>query len=822
MVVICCCVVSSMATVAHAEPANLTAQEQAMRQGLPDSDGPVFAPIYYVAPWIHATERTKPGGTTGSLLSKDQIRTMLQQTRPSRLMVGPIVNGGFESGDFTGWTQIGNLGSLSPSVCGTAHAPDEIVVSPGLDAYANNDPCIDHVFEQTKAARLGDDFAWGNDPNNEPKCSLIEQDVVIPTGTTHFSFSYAVLAQNPGHGFGQDPYFEVKVTDQTAATTVYDVLDYTTSFNPGNPCNPWCGGQPGIVYRCWKTVDLDLSAINGHTVRLSLKASDCSPSGHWCEVFVDGASVNPCPDALGPDAAPLAASCALDPAGAGTFCAHLTWNAPSDPTNTLDPNTNDCVAGTGPAAVYDIRYSTSPIVTDADFNAATQAIGEPAPAAPGTAESFDVCGLAAGTYYFAMRSQDATGNKSTVSTASATVCTPNHPPVALCKDVTIEANANCQGVVAAADVDNGSYDPDGDPTTITITPPGPYSLGSTPVVLTISDGSLDDTCHATVTVTDKTKPTITVTPSVDVLWPPNHKMVPIHFTVVTSDACSGSCTNGVTVKLISATSNEPDNGLGDGDFPNDIQDATLGTADFDVLVRRERSGTGTGRIYTFCYEATDCNGNKQTGCATVGVPHDQSGRGVVVVNVSDVSMVLYGAPWAKARSIDPGTVSWGNGDFRQAPISDTPTYEDVDGDYIEDAVYTLSQQDAMGVTSSKNAGLGVYARWSNGGSWYQANLDPEAVTGVAGKFIPTQFAASVRPNPAIGKADIVYALPKDTHVRLSIFDVTGRELARLVDGDRSAGEYTAHWRPSLPVGGIYLYRLQAGARRIEGRFALIR
>jgi hypothetical protein len=44
--------------------------------------------------------------------------------------------------------------------------------------------------------------------------------------------------------------------------------------------------------------------------------------------------------------------------------------------------------------------------------------------------------------------------------------------------------------------------------------------------------------------------------------------------------------------LVSVTSNEPDNGLGDGDQPNDIQGFALGTPSTSGLLRAERAITG--------------------------------------------------------------------------------------------------------------------------------------------------------------------------------------------------------------------------------------
>ncbi|MCP4581782.1 MAG: HYR domain-containing protein [candidate division Zixibacteria bacterium] len=80
----------------------------------------------------------------------------------------------------------------------------------------------------------------------------------------------------------------------------------------------------------------------------------------------------------------------------------------------------------------------------------------------------------------------------------------NGPPIALCQNITIYADYECQ---AFADIDNGSYDPDDDPITIEQEPDGPYPLGQTSVSLIVTDdGELADTCQAIVTVSDTTSP----------------------------------------------------------------------------------------------------------------------------------------------------------------------------------------------------------------------------------------------------------------------------------------------------------------------------
>lgn len=120
-------------------------------------------------------------------------------------------------------------------------------------------------------------------------------------------------------------------------------------------------------------------------------------------------------------------------------------------------------------------------------------------------------------------------------------------------------------------------------------------------------------------VVDTTPPVIRLHVTPDVIWPPNHKMVPIHSVVEASDVCSPE----VVVQLVSVTSSEPDNGTGDGNFPNDIQGVNAGTADVDFLVRAERKGNGPGRVYTATYGATDGADNSTEALATIRVPHDQ-------------------------------------------------------------------------------------------------------------------------------------------------------------------------------------------------------
>jgi uncharacterized protein len=106
-----------------------------------------------------------------------------------------------------------------------------------------------------------------------------------------------------------------------------------------------------------------------------------------------------------------------------------------------------------------------------------------------------------------------------------------------------------------------------------------------------------------------------VSVSPPVLWPPNHKMVTVTVNYDLQNVCT---VDPVTVNL-SVSSNEPVNGLGDGDTAPDwiIVDT------HHVQLRAERSGIGTGRVYTITITATDSRGNVSTQTVTVTVPLNQ-------------------------------------------------------------------------------------------------------------------------------------------------------------------------------------------------------
>lgn len=119
----------------------------------------------------------------------------------------------------------------------------------------------------------------------------------------------------------------------------------------------------------------------------------------------------------------------------------------------------------------------------------------------------------------------------------------NHPPVAQCKNIQVSAGANCQATITAAQIDNGSFDPDaGDSIAArALDSSGPFALGPHNVTLTVTDthGS-SSSCMATVTVVDTTPPVITCPPNITAKPNAlNDPCVVVNFaTPVATDNCS--------------------------------------------------------------------------------------------------------------------------------------------------------------------------------------------------------------------------------------------------------------------------------------------
>ncbi|NMO16146.1 hypothetical protein HPC49_10715 [Pyxidicoccus fallax] len=203
----------------------------------------------------------------------------------------------------------------------------------------------------------------------------------------------------------------------------------------------------------------------------------------------------------------------------------------------------------------------------------------------------------------------------------AVPCSTNQEPVAVCEDVTVVADAACQ---APASIDAGSRDPDGQPGPFTAvqSPQGPFTVGSTPVHLTVSDGASSSTCSATVTVVDATAPTPGASRG-RVLAPSaisGHVVIPLsECALPATDNCGGTLDLGEAGTILRVTSDEPNDALSLLRVVT-CEDIELSADRKSARVRAEAALLGNGRVYTFTYSVSDASGNASIGTCRVSVP----------------------------------------------------------------------------------------------------------------------------------------------------------------------------------------------------------
>lgn len=111
-------------------------------------------------------------------------------------------------------------------------------------------------------------------------------------------------------------------------------------------------------------------------------------------------------------------------------------------------------------------------------------------------------------------------------------------------------------------------------------------------------------------------------------------------------------------------------------------------------------------------------------------------------------------------------------------------------------------------------------------SWFVITL--ESLNTNSGNHFPEAFSLSNNyPNPFNPVTRIDFELPVACHVRLSIFDIRGREIKILENSRRLPGVYSSIWDGTDNGGhsvgtGLYLYRLDAGGFNQTGKMLLLK
>ena len=215
----------------------------------------------------------------------------------SLAFAGSFVNGGFESGDFTGWTQgagCWNHGSGCAPLSPYPLTPSDFlpggqyyqigynasaVVTSYLDPLTDNK--LNSVYSGTYAARVNDSY-------NNWSVSVISQTVKNYTDPNIY-FAWAAVLQ-ASHGPTDSDNFTLILNDDTKGTVLYLV-----SYNSATNGSIFTESTSGWFYTAWQVQQLDVSALQGDDFTLTLLGSDCPYGGHAGYVYLDGFGAAPPP-----------------------------------------------------------------------------------------------------------------------------------------------------------------------------------------------------------------------------------------------------------------------------------------------------------------------------------------------------------------------------------------------------------------------------------------------------------------------------------------------------------------------------------------------
>jgi len=115
---------------------------------------------------------------------------------------------------------------------------------------------------------------------------------------------------------------------------------------------------------------------------------------------------------------------------------------------------------------------------------------------------------------------------------------------------------------------------------------------------------------------------------------------------------------------------------------------------------------------------------------------------------------------------------------------------------------------------------GNYEYWVSAVDYNGNESDPSEVVSVlldvdVAIELPTEFALKQNyPNPFNPSTQIQYAVPSDANVTIAIYDLMGRKVRTLVNGNVSAGYHTAMWNATNDLGqpvaaGMYIYTISS-------------
>lgn len=235
-------------------------------------------------------------------MKKSVLSVAISMALAGSAYANTFVNGGFENGDLSGWSQGGGCWGAgtfgTPPSWGCVQAPPNVpytgaalpldpaqftgtpnntIMTVGLDPITG----AQRVFNGSYSVRV-------NDSINNYGVSVLKQSVTSYTDNFLYFAWNAVLESS--HGLTDSDYFALTLRDDTTGNDIVTrAYSSAGSIGSGTTGVTWTNFS-GWYSSGWVTETIDLASLGavGHDLTLLLMASDCPYGGHAGYVYLDG------------------------------------------------------------------------------------------------------------------------------------------------------------------------------------------------------------------------------------------------------------------------------------------------------------------------------------------------------------------------------------------------------------------------------------------------------------------------------------------------------------------------------------------------------
>jgi gliding motility-associated-like protein len=232
----------------------------------------------------------------------------------SQVVTACSENIGFESGTFSHWqTYIGEISATGNMAPPNSVRPAVIFLKQSIPISDRHfiiprSDAIDYYGEFSLNSPNGSDYIvqLGNDFNGRG-AERISYTINVPANVEEYSivFSYAVIFEEPGHSYDEQPKFTARVFDPKTNTSTecgsfefvaegslsgFEVSKHPGRFadniNNNNP-DPFPRPPAPVLFKPWSPVHINLTPYIGRTIRLEFTTNDCSRGGHFGYAYID-------------------------------------------------------------------------------------------------------------------------------------------------------------------------------------------------------------------------------------------------------------------------------------------------------------------------------------------------------------------------------------------------------------------------------------------------------------------------------------------------------------------------------------------------------